>query len=89
MRLESQPSSERPRSSLGRTVIMGHPLPAAPGDATLPWRPRVAREGAVVSATLAAALAETTLPEADGHAVRLGSLWESGPGVLVFLRHYG
>src|SRR5439155_1170780 len=26
-RLESQPSSERPRSALGRTVIMGHPYP--------------------------------------------------------------
>src|SRR6266849_9052725 len=26
-RLESQPSSERPRSALGRTVIMGYPYP--------------------------------------------------------------
>ena len=42
-----------------------------------------------MTATLAAALAGMTLPDADGHAVRLGSLWESGLGVLVFLRHYG
>jgi len=42
-----------------------------------------------VRATLAAALAGITLPDADGREVRLGSLWESGPGVLVFLRHYG
>jgi len=35
------------------------------------------------------ALAGITLPDADGRQVRLGSLWESQPTVLVFLRHYG
>jgi peroxiredoxin len=29
------------------------------------------------------------LPDADGREIRLGSLWESRPVVLVFLRHYG
>ena len=26
---------------------------------------------------------------AEGERVRLGSLWEEGPAVLVWLRHYG
>ena len=37
----------------------------------------------------AASFAEITLPDHDGNDVRLGSLWEDGPVVLVFLRHYG
>ena len=39
--------------------------------------------------SLAAALADISLPDVDGRDVRLGSLWEAGPAVLVFLRHYG
>jgi hypothetical protein len=39
--------------------------------------------------SLAAALREISLPDTDGRARRLGSFWERGPGVLVFLRHYG
>ena len=39
--------------------------------------------------SLAAALAPIELPDCDGKPVRLGSLWQSNPGVLVFLRHYG
>ena len=39
--------------------------------------------------SLSAALVPITLPEAGGGAVRLGSLWQSGPAVVVFLRHYG
>jgi hypothetical protein len=39
--------------------------------------------------SVAASLADIVLPEADGGEVRLGSLWESGPAVVVFLRHYG
>jgi hypothetical protein len=38
---------------------------------------------------VAAALAGVVLPDADGRDVRLGSLWEAAPCVLVFLRHYG
>jgi len=34
-------------------------------------------------------LAGITLPDPQGNTTRLGSLWESGPAVLVFLRHYG
>ncbi len=35
------------------------------------------------------ALADIVLPDADGHEIRLGSLWERNPAVVVFLRHYG
>jgi len=35
------------------------------------------------------ALGGIVLPDADGREVRLGSLWEQRPAVLVFLRHYG
>jgi prostamide/prostaglandin F2alpha synthase len=35
------------------------------------------------------ALADISLPDTDGREVRLGSLWERGPAVIVFLRHYG
>jgi hypothetical protein len=34
-------------------------------------------------------LADISLPDTDGREVRLGSLWERGPAVVVFLRHYG
>ena len=30
-----------------------------------------------------------TLPDCDGRDVRLGSLWDKQPAILVFLRHYG
>jgi len=43
----------------------------------------------VAESSIAAALAKVTLPDADGGPVRLGSLWESAPAVIVFLRHYG
>jgi hypothetical protein len=39
--------------------------------------------------TLSSSLAQIELPDPDGHAVRLGSLWENGPAVIAFLRHYG
>jgi hypothetical protein len=38
---------------------------------------------------LAGLLAPIVLPDADGAPVRLGSLWERRPAVMVFLRHYG
>lgn len=38
---------------------------------------------------LADALADITLPAAHGTQVRLGSLWEDGPAILVHLRHFG
>ncbi len=34
-------------------------------------------------------LAEIVLPDSDGRAVRLGSLWANQAAVIVFLRHYG
>ena len=39
--------------------------------------------------SLAGALAAIALPDVEGNAIRLGSLWEATPAVLVFLRHYG
>ncbi len=37
----------------------------------------------------AAAIADITLPDQDGHETRLGDLWRDRPAVLVWLRHYG
>jgi len=37
----------------------------------------------------AESLADVTLPDHEGNDVRLGSLWEDDPALLVFLRHYG
>lgn len=39
--------------------------------------------------TLSAALSDLRLPDASGAEIRLGSLWEENPAVIVFLRHYG
>ena len=43
----------------------------------------------MTDSTYASALAPIELPDPDGQTVRLGTLWEEGPTVLVFLRHYG
>jgi hypothetical protein len=37
----------------------------------------------------AAKLADVVLPDDQGEDVRLGSVWEEGPAVIVWLRHYG
>jgi hypothetical protein len=37
----------------------------------------------------ASGLADVVLQDLDGNDVRLGSLWEDRPAVLVWLRHYG
>jgi hypothetical protein len=42
-----------------------------------------------MSTSLSAALAPIVLPDPDGREVRLGSLWQERPAVVVFLRHYG
>lgn len=42
-----------------------------------------------LSTTISSALADLELPDADNTLVRLGSLWERGPAVVVFLRHWG
>jgi hypothetical protein len=34
-------------------------------------------------------LAGIVLPDAAGNEIQLGSLWDSRPAVIVFLRHYG
>lgn len=39
--------------------------------------------------SLSGKLADIVLPESGGSLVRLGSLWEHNPAVIVFLRHYG
>jgi len=38
--------------------------------------------------TLSKRLADVVLPDAFGQEIRLGSLWEIKPAVIVFLRHY-
>ena len=35
------------------------------------------------------AIENIRLLDVDGESVRLGTLWEDGPAVLVWLRHYG
>lgn len=42
-----------------------------------------------MSDSIASALAPIVLPDPDGHEIRMGSLWENGPVVVAFLRHYG
>ena len=42
-----------------------------------------------MSTTTAEALASIELPDDAGSIVRLGTLWESRPAVVAFLRHYG
>ena len=37
----------------------------------------------------AGAIENVELLDVEGQPVRLGSLWEDGPVVLVWLRHYG
>jgi hypothetical protein len=37
----------------------------------------------------ASALADLVVKDLEGGDVRLGSLWEDQPAVLVWLRHYG
>ena len=47
------------------------------------------RENGGMQQSLSARLAGIVLQESEGRAVRLGSLWENGPAVIAFLRHYG
>jgi len=42
-----------------------------------------------MSESFSSKLAAITLPDLDGKTVRLGSLWNDHPAVVVFLRHYG
>jgi hypothetical protein len=37
----------------------------------------------------ASAIDDVELLDTSGEPVRLGSLWEEGPAVIVWLRHYG
>jgi hypothetical protein len=34
-------------------------------------------------------LSDVTVLDLEGQPARLGSFWEDGPAVLVFLRHFG
>jgi hypothetical protein len=52
-------------------------------------RPFGTQENVHMAESFSAKLAGITLPDLEGKSTRLGSLWESGPAVLVFLRHYG
>ncbi len=50
---------------------------------------RAAHGGYVLGMNVAAALAPLEVLDLEGAPLRLGSLWEEGPAVIVFLRHYG
>lgn len=39
--------------------------------------------------TIAQEISDLVLQDPDGKDVRLGSLWEQRPVVLVFIRHFG
>lgn len=39
--------------------------------------------------SIASELSNVTALDLDGHSVRLGSLWQAQPAVLVFIRHFG
>lgn len=39
--------------------------------------------------SLSSKLADLTLPDTESKPTRLGTLWETAPAVVVFLRHYG
>jgi hypothetical protein len=52
-------------------------------------RPLGTQENVRMAESFSSKLAGITLPDPEGKSTRLGSLWESGPAVLVFLRHYG
>jgi len=52
-------------------------------------RPPGTQENVGMAESFSGKLAGITLPDPEGKSTRLGSLWESGPAVLVFLRHYG
>jgi len=49
------------------------------------------RKGAkqMTAESFSAKLSAIVLPDADERPLRLGSMWESQPAVIVFLRHYG
>lgn len=34
------------------------------------------------------AIEDVVLPRSDGRQVRVGDIWESGPRIVVWLRHY-
>ena len=38
---------------------------------------------------VSAAIEDYEVLDVNGEPVRLGSLWEEGPAVIVWLRHYG
>ena len=39
--------------------------------------------------SISARLASITLPDTEDQQIRLGSLWETKPAIIVFLRHWG
>jgi len=84
VRLIIQPRDFR---TFGRPVRLPDfsPLPAA---RTLDTPPSFLNHFPM-SESLSQRLADIFLPDAFGNQIRLGSLWESHPVVLVFLRHYG
>jgi len=71
--------------ALSNSQIMPIRPTRSSGRKSLEW----AMAESLSSESFSARLANIVLPEAGGQQIHLGSLWETSPAVLVFLRHYG
>jgi hypothetical protein len=49
----------------------------------------ICRDGIIPDMKIDPRLGDVVVKDVDGNPVRLGSLWEKGPAVLIFVRHYG
>ena len=50
---------------------------------------RATHDGQTVESSFSSKLAFISLSDCDVREIRLGSLWDKQPAVVVFLRHYG
>jgi len=66
-------------------VSASYTLHYSPGLTSHPLTGKMSR----MTETFSSKLAGISLRNPEGDFLRLGSLWEKGPVVLVFLRHYG
>jgi hypothetical protein len=82
------PKPDQPKSIRNQQIAGSTPAVAEHSFGDLLRKAGLVRNGAMVD-SISAALAPITLPDSEGSEVRLGSLWENGQAVVVFLRHYG
>ncbi len=80
------------RLTVNTTEEYTSPYAGVAGNRQRPSLPRVRAEfnyNGVVKESFSSRLAILVLPDSTGREMRLGSLWETSPAVVVFLRHYG